>query len=225
MTPPKIKKTNGTCSFCNNSFSKTKMKVHLESCKQEKAAPSGKQTPTKKAFLILADGSFLHEYWIYFEVTANAHLKRIDDFLRDTWVECCGHLSVFTINGKMYQSESNELFDDLTMNYRLDELLEKCTTFEYEYDSGNPTQLDLKVISEYQTEDADSSSINVLARNDLPMILCENCGNPATYICTYCEILEEGWLCDNCADGHECGEEMLLPVVNSPRVGVCGYGK
>ena len=25
------------------------------------------------------------------------------------------------------------------------------------------------------------------------------------------------------AVGHECGQEMLLPVVNSPRVGVCGY--
>jgi hypothetical protein len=34
---------------------------------------------------------------------------------------------------------------------------------------------------------------------------------------------DEGWLCDECAVGHECGEEMLLPVVNSPRVGVCGY--
>ena len=116
MTPPKIKKTNGTCSLCNNSFSKTKMKAHLESCKQKQAAPSDKQALTKKAFLILAEGSFLHEYWIYFEVPANAYLKRIDEFLRDTWVECCGHLSAFTINGEMYQSEPNEFFDDPDMN-------------------------------------------------------------------------------------------------------------
>jgi hypothetical protein len=26
-----------------------------------------------------------------------------------------------------------------------------------------------------------------------------------------------------CAAKHECGEEMLLPVLNSPRAGVCGY--
>ena len=39
-----------------------------------------------------------------------------------------------------------------------------------------------------------------------------------------CErVNEEGWLCQSCADEHECGEDMLLPVVNSPRTGVCGY--
>jgi len=32
-----------------------------------------------------------------------------------------------------------------------------------------------------------------------------------------------GWLCDECAPKHKCGEDMLLPVVNSPRVGKCGY--
>ncbi|MCD4768239.1 MAG: hypothetical protein K8R34_17275, partial [Methanosarcinales archaeon] len=68
----KIKKTNGTCTFCNSSFSKAKMKAHLETCKQKqtKATPSGKQIPTKKAFLVLAKGISLHEYWIYFEVPA-----------------------------------------------------------------------------------------------------------------------------------------------------------
>jgi len=30
-------------------------------------------------------------------------------------------------------------------------------------------------------------------------------------------------VCEGCAGEHECGEEMLLPVVNSPRVGMCGY--
>ena len=33
----------------------------------------------------------------------------------------------------------------------------------------------------------------------------------------------EGWVCDECAPKHKCGEDMLLPVVNSPRVGMCGY--
>ncbi len=222
MTPQKTNQTNGTCSLCNSSFSKTKMKTHLKSCIKKHAAPSGKQKPTKKVFQILARGISLHEYWIYFEVPANIKLERIDSFLRKTWVECCGHLSAFTIKNKIYQSMPDEYFDDLSMNYSLDELMEQGTTFSYEYDFGSTTQLDLKIISEYQVENA-KNSIKILARNDPPLILCENCGNPATYICTYCEYPDEGWLCDECAVGHECGEEMLLPVVNSPRVGVCGY--
>jgi hypothetical protein len=198
------------------------MKAHLESCRQKQATSSGKHPPTKKAFLILARGIFLHEYWIYFEVPVNVKLKHIDSFLRKTWVECCGHLSAFTIKGKIYQSTPDKYFNDLSMNYSLNKLLDQGTNFSYEYDFGSPTKLDLEVISEYQIENADNS-INILARNNPPLILCENCGNPATYICPYCEYLDEGWLCDECTVGHKCGVEMLLPVVNSPRVGVCGY--
>ena len=47
--------------------------------------------------------------------------------------------------------------------------------------------------------------------------------NPATNICCHCIYDGDGWLCDACLDKHECGEEMFLPVVNSPRVGVCAF--
>ena len=43
------------------------------------------------------------------------------------------------------------------------------------------------------------------------------------WVCTECVFDDGGWLCETCAVKHECGEEMLLPVVNSPRVGMCGY--
>jgi len=32
---------------------------------------------------------------IYFEVNDSETLSKIDDFLRDLWLECCGHLSLF----------------------------------------------------------------------------------------------------------------------------------
>jgi hypothetical protein len=59
--------------------------------------------------------------------------------------------------------------------------------------------------------------------NEPPSIPCMSCGKIAAQVCTECLWSGEGWLCDECAAEHECGEEMLLPVVNSPRVGVCGY--
>ena len=36
-------------------------------------------------------------------------------------------------------------------------------------------------------------------------------------------LKEKEYLCDACAKEHACGEELLQPVVNSPRAGVCGY--
>ncbi len=64
--------------------------------------------------------------------------------------------------------------------------------------------------------------IQILARNTPPIIPCEVCGEPATSLSTQCIYEDKGCLCDACAKNHTCGEEMLLPVVNSPRVGVCG---
>ncbi len=80
----------------------------------------------------------------------------------------------------------------------------------------------IKVISDREVE-AKGKAIQVLARNTPPVILCEECGKPATNVCSQCIFDGKGWLCDDCAEEHECGEEMLLPVVNSPRVGMCAY--
>jgi hypothetical protein len=62
-----------------------------------------------------------------------------------------------------------------------------------------------------------------MARNDPPEYLCDLCDKPATQICTMCLYKDEGLLCEAHAKTHKCGDEMFLPVVNSPRVGVCGY--
>ncbi len=58
-----------------------------------------------------------------------------------------------------------------------------------------------------------------------PIIPCDECGKfQATQICTFCQWDDGGWLCDNCAKVHNCDEDdMFLPVVNSPRAGVCAY--
>lgn len=40
---------------------------------------------------------------------------------------------------------------------------------------------------------------------------------------TNCLYTDNAAFCDACASKHECGEEMLSPIVDSPRTGVCGY--
>jgi predicted RNA-binding Zn-ribbon protein involved in translation (DUF1610 family) len=64
--------------------------------------------------------------------------------------------------------------------------------------------------------------VHILARNEPPAIVCGECGKPAAKVCTECLDEGEDWVCDECAARHD--EDMLLPVVNSPRVGVCAYG-
>ncbi len=202
------------------------MKKHLVPCMHEHPTRKPSRFPVSvqtRLFTILVKGSFLHEYWMYIEVPANSMLGRLDTFLRDTWVECCGHLSAFTINGTRYMSETDEYFkEDKSMNYVMDKVLIPGQEFSYEYDFGSPTHIELKVVHVKEIEDSDRS-IEILARNEPPLVRCDSCGKIATYICRQCSNSGEGWVCDDCAPDHECGEDLLLPAVNSPRVGVCGY--
>lgn len=98
--------SNGKCSLCNAVFSKAAMTKHLRSCKQRKdvsETSSEKQNLQKtKNFHLVVEGRNLPEYWMHLSVPNNTTLKNLDDFLRNIWLECCGHLSAFTIEGTRY---------------------------------------------------------------------------------------------------------------------------
>ena len=65
--------------------------------------------------------------------------------------------------------------------------------------------------------------VKIMARNDPPDLRCDVCGKPATGDCLVCSDESAGRACDEWGKTHECGEDMLLPVVNSPHVGMCEY--
>ncbi len=221
--------SKGTCSFCHREFSKVSMTRHLEACEQRAAiqaeAGSHQKARQTRTFHLVVAGYRLPMYWMHLEVSAGTTLATLDRFLRDTWLECCGHLSAFEIGGVRYTVDAG-LYDWDTggknMQVRLDKVLKPGQTYSYEYDFGSTTELTVKVISEQEVE-AQKKAIQILARNNLPLVPCDVCGEPATTTCSQCVYEDKGCLCDACAKGHECGEEMLLPMVNSPRAGVCGY--
>lgn len=222
--------SKGTCTFCHGEFSKSAMTRHLETCQQrevaEAKAGSRQKAQKTRIYHIVVEGRDLPMYWMHLEVTSSTTLATLDRFLRKTWLECCGHLSAFEIGGVRYAVDAgmNAGWDmgEKSMGVRLDKVLSLGQACSYEYDYGTTTELRLRVVSEREAE-AKGKTIQVLARNTPPVILCEECGKPATNVCSQCIFDEKGWLCDDCAEDHECGEEMLLPVVNSPRVGMCAY--
>jgi len=201
------------------------MSRHLEACTQRTAAAAPrnrKTTKTTRLVHLLVEGRDLPQYWMHLELPAEATLHTLDDFLRKNWLECCGHLSKFEIAGVSYASYPDPEFGDKSMRVQVGTIVGPGQQFFHEYDFGTTTELRLKVVAEREGE-ARGKSIQVLARNEAPLISCEVCGKPATEVCAQCIYEGAGWLCDACAGEHECGEEMLLPVVNSPRVGMCGY--
>lgn len=216
---PKIT-SQGKCNLCGRTLSKQAIARHLDKCKAEHLAP-GEQ----RVFHLKVQGRDLPEYWLHIEIPASASLSTLDQFLRDIWLECCGHLSKFRIAGVEYHIASEpDLFwgrKPRDMSAKLGDVLEPGMQFTHEYDFGTTTELALEVMGERQ---GTTKQIQVLARNDPPAIPCAKCGKPATQVCSMC-VYEgpKAWLCDEHAEKHKCGEEYFLPVVNSPRVGMCGY--
>jgi hypothetical protein len=226
----KRQQTKGVCQFCQGVFSKTGMARHLAKCL---ATPEGAAAAVSKAapktvhlFQLLAQGQYNSEYWLYVEMPATATLRDLDDFLRHIWLECCGHLSAFKIAGTQYSVQTVEEagdpwlapdWEEESMDVPIGKVLRPGMTFTHDYDFGSTTRLALRVVGERRGK-ASPEEVRLLARNDPPEILCEQCEKkPAAWV----DVWEGGvWCCEDCIGNTEEG---ALPVVNSPRAGVCGY--
>jgi hypothetical protein len=111
-----------------------------------------------------------------------------------------------------------------TMKVKVGGILSKGTRFGHTYDFGTSTELKLRVVDEREGR-IGSESVRLLSQNEAPVWECEVCHEDASWICTFCMYERQNpFYCELHAEDHECDEpEMLLPVVNSPRMGMCGY--
>src|SRR5438552_17377165 len=112
--------------------------------------------------------------------------------------------------------------DERNSNLKLyDVLPDNGEHFEYEYDFGSTTSLQLELVGERMGRTGRPAA-RLLARNTPPVWPCAICGQPATLVCAYCVQAEgKAFVCTTHRRRHACGEEAFLPVVNSPRMGVC----
>ena len=212
------------CSYCGEAFAKTVIKRHLEKCEVgEKRNEPGKSN----YYWIQVRG--YKDYCMYLDVAADAYLQDIDEFLRSNWLECCGHLSMFRIGDTLYDSDSSSsvMLGDFgvegkSMKVKLTSVLSVGMEFIHEYDFGSTTVLKLKVLSLKKAAKR-KQKIVLMARNLPPAFECVVCGKAAEQVCCECIYEEDAYFCDDCGKNHECGEDMMLPIVNSPRMGVCAY--
>jgi hypothetical protein len=235
-------KSEGKCGFCQESFDGARMGGHLETCQARKESVQ-KETeeylrrPSKekanRIYGIKVWATYLPEYWIYLEMDGSAALSELDQFLKNTWVECCDHMSCFTIQGTEYEATPfmggpapSSLFGfdrpkKKGMEASVFRIFSKGLEFHYEYDYGSTTELDLKILWERESP-RQKSPVRILARNAPPSLPCIKCGKAGEFLCPECSGEEEAY-CEKCLRKHPCGDDMALPLVNSPRSGVCGY--
>jgi hypothetical protein len=101
----------------------------------------------------------------------------------------------------------------------------KC---RHDYDFGTTTTLKIRLAAE-RMGNGIWNEVRLLARNHPPDRPCAVCGRPSTQVCNQCMYYkDDAWYCEEHLEQHECDDgsgegEYWMPVVNSPRVGVCGY--
>jgi hypothetical protein len=198
------------CILCNAEFARQGMTRHIKSCLTKHLQKTSKSNTVPMLYLNIY-GAYNPDYFLHLLISQSATLKILDAFLRNIWLECCGHMSSFS-----YQRYG----DEINLNRKIKDVLIPGTTMTYQYDFGSTTELIIKAVDNYSGPAEINKKVQIISRNAQPVIPCDECNaKPAVQICTECQ----DWLCEECCKKHECEEEMLLPVVNSPRAGVCGY--
>ena len=216
---------DGRCTACKETVPARKMRAHIL------AHLEGRKDANARLVKVIGQGG---TYWMYVRVNKKAKLEDLDDLLRSTWVECCNHMSSFSGEGETYDLMADDMgpSNSKTMNVNAIRALVKHKSLHYEYDFGTPTYLSVSLVcpcsGARMKEPAELAARNV----DIPFD-CSACGKKgaATQVCTSCMWADKDCLlCDKCVDKHEHGkgedpveETSFLPVVNSPRMGMCGY--
>lgn len=227
----------GTCALCGHAVTRRTAARHLALC-----APAHDESrgPRQHLVHLRVTAPGLPAYWLDLEARDDARLTALDNVLRRIWLECCGHLSSFDIGAVHYFSPGYDLREsaglwgpfeprriERSMNVTLERSLPALgQRFTHEYDFGSTTQLWIAVTGE-RVGRLNRTTVRLLARNEAPVWPCGVCGQPATSVCPYCAGAgEQPFACDAHRAAHHCVEpddEAWLPVVNSPRMGVCGY--
>ena len=139
-----------------------------------------KAEKTEKYFELLLYGAYNKDYWLIIQIKENATLDDLDRFIRDIWVECCGHLSVFEIDGVSYEREPDDDFGwgepAKSTHHTLKQVLTTGMIFNYEYDFGSTTEIMVKVLDHYSAQ-KQNEKVVILSRNNPPEFACSICGN------------------------------------------------
>ena len=219
MTP--IKQTRGKCAYCGRQMTRSGLSRHLEACSARREAielANKREGRRELLFHLLARDAWGGDYWLHLEVNGTARLSVLDRYLRRIWLECCGHMSQFSVGGWrgsqiLKQAPVEDVFDPGVVVTHI-------------YDFGTPSETLIKAVRVRQGRPLTSHPIALMARNAASEFECAQCSSSATSMCLDCDFDEGevGQFCDQHGEEHEhVHPDGLVELSNSPRLGMCGY--
>ena len=212
------KQTRGACAYCGRELTRGGMTRHLPKCPERQRAVADAGRGDRTWTHLQVQDAFGGDYWLHLEMDAEATLGHLDEYLRAIWLECCGHMSQFSIGG--WGGE------EIGLDTEIGEVLREGVELTHIYDFGTESVTLIKAVGERERGEMGRYPITLMARNAPPELICMECDRQAAWLCMECiyDHDRDGTLCEEHARAHEhddYGEPM--PIVNSPRTGLCGY--
>lgn len=217
--------TSANCRLCGSTYTVRGITRHLQACIPKHTdrleTESGQERPGVHV-TVRAGGMCSGDYRLDLMVDSQASLSTLDRVLRNVWMECCGHMSSFWRD----RPWGHELSDQQTFGR-----VSSYDDIVYGYDFGTTSIAEVQMKDTYALA-APAAAVQCIARNEPPEITCQACGeHAATQLCPYCVYQQAAAVfCESCAADHEqggcpqgVGEGMMMPILNSPRSGLCGY--
>jgi hypothetical protein len=193
---------------------------HLATCPSRQAAIAKAETgkaASEMLYHLRIEDAYRREFWLDLEMRGAKSLKDLDTYLRAIWLECCGHLSEFSGGG---------LARTIGKQRKIQDVFADGGQLTHIYDFGTSSETVVKCVGVRAGKPTTSRPISLMVRNVMPTAQCIECEEAATHLCLECLIEQETWgtLCDTHTETHphdNYGDP--IPLVNSPRLGMCGY--
>jgi hypothetical protein len=248
----KEQKSIGECTYCKKTFAKQGIYRHLKTHLQKKALDSKPGKSFLLKVEPNPDYWNKNVYFLALWIDGDTEMDDLDTFLRKIWLECCGHLSAFTDLNRRKLSRGGSMWDffeaqelleagkteeyedlmeqakgEIPMGRKIKNAVFNGMKIEYKYDFGSSTNLLITVMDEYPCK-ADEPIV-ILSRNEPLGVKCDICATHfAVEICTAHDWEEPSQFCEKCAKKHvktcaDFADYAAMPIVNSPRMGVCDY--
>ena len=217
------KQTRGKCAYCGRDLTRTGMTRHLQACPERTKAINAaiqERGANQPIYHLLVKDSWSGSYWLHLEMNGRSRLVDLDDYLRAIWLECCGHLSHFAVGNDAWRGQ------EMPMSRSVAHLFQPGVELTHIYDYGTSSITRVKVVDVRRGKPLTHHPIALMARNDPLVIPCQECGEPASWLCMECVIEHDkmGALCDTHVEDHPHDDYGPPgPLWNSPRVGLCGY--
>ena len=133
------KTPKSTCLICQSEYARSGITRHIKSClsRHFQKIPKGK---IQELYYLHVNSVFNPDYFLHLLMSGDTTLEDLDLFLRGIWLECCGHMSAFSV--KRYGRE-------LDMRLKIKKVLYPGAELIHMYDFGDTTELSVKGIDTY----------------------------------------------------------------------------